>query len=433
MKGFSYNIDLCVSCHACVAGCYLENGPLVGWRKINQEPYGLYPGLPVHNISLACNHCADASCMEGCPANAYYKDEVSGAVLLRAERCIGCNYCFWNCPYDAPIYNTFTKTVEKCTLCQDSLINGFDPACVSACPTGALKFNEFDSSVSNSILEDKDLNPRLKISGSINESLNIIPEIKNDQTGVPFTKKSKVEAKNEWVLILFSFLTSLLFAFNISAYFGRISIPDSIYIFLCVAVLALPMAHLGKPMRAWRSVAGLFRSPLSTEIGFLMLFIISSVLAVFLEIRIIWTISFIAGLILLITIDNVYTFSDKQLKTHTGQAFLTGLILASFMLGELVPFIFVGLIKTSALIYHDRLKGFSGHRLFQLIGYIIMLAISAFSLYLAGPLYLIMFIILCVGELINRITYYIDFTPVSHLKSFYNNILISYEKRQNPK
>ena len=62
------------------------------------------PLLSVINISIACNHCEKPSCLEGCPAKAYTVDS-TGAVIHHQERCMGCRYCTWRCPYDAPKIN----------------------------------------------------------------------------------------------------------------------------------------------------------------------------------------------------------------------------------------------------------------------------------------------------------------------------------------
>ena len=69
-KGFIFNGALCVNCKACIAACLLENRPDNEIRTVYIYNKGIQPGLPVINLSLACNHCKNAACLKGCPARA---------------------------------------------------------------------------------------------------------------------------------------------------------------------------------------------------------------------------------------------------------------------------------------------------------------------------------------------------------------------------
>jgi formate dehydrogenase iron-sulfur subunit len=96
----------------------------------------------------ACMHCVHPACVSACPVAALYKTP-EGPVLWDKERCIGCRYCMIACPFEIPTFEwekglLDQPRIRKCTLCVDRLGAGHPPACVQACPTGALKFGDRD-------------------------------------------------------------------------------------------------------------------------------------------------------------------------------------------------------------------------------------------------------------------------------------------------
>jgi len=105
-NGFIFDLNKCVGCHACGVACKIENGKEQHhpWREISTFNSFQHPQLPVFHYSMACNHCEDAPCMISCPALAYSKDDNLNTITFNADKCIGCTYCTWACPYDAPKY-----------------------------------------------------------------------------------------------------------------------------------------------------------------------------------------------------------------------------------------------------------------------------------------------------------------------------------------
>ena len=108
---FYFNSELCTGCKACMIACIdkhnLNKGVL--WRRVLEYSGGEW--LPVgdayeqnvfaYYVSLSCNHCENPVCAEACPTQAMHKDE-NGIVSVDPDRCVGCRYCEWNCPYGAP-------------------------------------------------------------------------------------------------------------------------------------------------------------------------------------------------------------------------------------------------------------------------------------------------------------------------------------------
>jgi len=87
-----------------------------------------------------CMHCQDPGCLEACPAPGAIIQYANGIVDFHEENCIGCGYCITGCPFDIPRLSAKDSKVYKCTLCSDRVAVGREPACIKACPTGALQF-----------------------------------------------------------------------------------------------------------------------------------------------------------------------------------------------------------------------------------------------------------------------------------------------------
>ena len=85
-------------------------------------------------------HCADPGCLKACPAPGAIVQYSNGIVDFHEENCIGCGYCITGCPFDIPRISKRDHKAYKCTLCSDRVAVGLEPACIKACPTGALVF-----------------------------------------------------------------------------------------------------------------------------------------------------------------------------------------------------------------------------------------------------------------------------------------------------
>ncbi len=140
---FHFDMTLCIGCQCCVVACNEQNNNPAGvnWRRVGEMEGGVYPDTKRFHISMACNHCLDPACLTGCPTDAYIKLD-DGIVKQKAEECIGCGYCSWNCPYGVPQYNPERNIVTKCDMCHSRLKAGELPACVAACPEGAIQIEK---------------------------------------------------------------------------------------------------------------------------------------------------------------------------------------------------------------------------------------------------------------------------------------------------
>jgi Fe-S-cluster-containing dehydrogenase component len=158
MKQLALVIDLnvCVGCHACVTSCKEWNtsgaaGPLTDlnayvWRVSPRAPSstacrpieaGAFPNTrrPIH-FPKSCLHCEDPPCVPVCPTGASYKRAEDGIVLVDYDKCIGCKYCAWACPYGAREFDEERKVMTKCTLCVDRI---YDEQAAAAGPQARLR------------------------------------------------------------------------------------------------------------------------------------------------------------------------------------------------------------------------------------------------------------------------------------------------------
>ena len=193
--GLAVDLNACVGCNTCVISCQAENNiPVVGksevyrrrimhWIKIDRY-YSDDPANPLVSYQPnLCQHCDNAPCENVCPVSATNHSS-EGINQMSYNRCIGTKYCINNCPYRARRFNWYKYVnndefdynthsdlgkmvlnpdvtvrsrgvVEKCSFCVQriqekkmeaklenrTLEDGeIQPACVQACPAGALVF-----------------------------------------------------------------------------------------------------------------------------------------------------------------------------------------------------------------------------------------------------------------------------------------------------
>ncbi len=155
--GFHINSSICTGCKACQMACTDKNDLPVGlkFRKVVQYGNGSWvshasqkevyspANLFAYTVAFACNHCESPACVEVCPTTAMHKRD-DGIVVIDPEKCIGCRYCEWACPYSGPQFNEAKGQMTKCDFCQDLLAQGQNPACVDACVMRAIEYGDIE-------------------------------------------------------------------------------------------------------------------------------------------------------------------------------------------------------------------------------------------------------------------------------------------------
>lgn len=128
--------DKCTGCMQCELACsWVQTGTFQPSRSLirvnifdEEASYAPY----------TCLQCDEAWCMTACPVNAIAIDPVTGAKVVLERACVGCHLCTIACPYGTVFTLPGTDKAAKCNLC------GGEPACASACPTGAIEWGSAD-------------------------------------------------------------------------------------------------------------------------------------------------------------------------------------------------------------------------------------------------------------------------------------------------
>ena len=189
--GMVIDIDKCNGCGDCMVACAVENNvppvpaaagerKAITWLKVYRVSNGQkFPDHRSAFIPISCQQCGEHTpCVSVCPQQAVDVDPKTGIVGQMPERCLGCRYCMAACPYHARYFNWWDPVwpagmekalnpqvsprmrgvVEKCNFChgryqaarakaaaegRKELSPGeYTPACVEACPTGAVTFGD---------------------------------------------------------------------------------------------------------------------------------------------------------------------------------------------------------------------------------------------------------------------------------------------------
>ena len=162
-KAILYDSTMCVGCRACQNACRRWNelppdssgyGGIYDnpsdlsaktWTLIKFKELGGSGSGDILFFKYQCMHCTEAACVEVCPSGALFHNEY-GMVAYDKDKCIGCGYCTQYCPFQVPHLSDGTlknlQKVGKCDFCVERVTSNQQPACVNACPTGALSFGD---------------------------------------------------------------------------------------------------------------------------------------------------------------------------------------------------------------------------------------------------------------------------------------------------
>jgi DMSO reductase iron-sulfur subunit len=275
---FHFDAVKCVGCRCCEVACNEQNNnPAdIKWRRVGEMEGGDFPAFTQMLNSMSCNHCIDPECLRGCPTESYIKIAKTGIVVHDDDTCIGCQYCTWNCPYGVPVFHEERNIVTKCHMCHERLDVGQSPACVQACPAGAIEIEvvNIEEWLNRDIDEQANMPflPDARITNSTTRYT--LPE------NLPENMKEMDEhilkpAHSEIPLVFMTVLTQIslggflaLFLGDFMSLFGfeNVSWIMALLVMLPSAIgLPLSALHLGRPFLAITAMKNIKTSWLSRE------------------------------------------------------------------------------------------------------------------------------------------------------------------------
>ena len=144
MKKVYVKEEVCIGCKLCEVYCQLQHADTSDLVKAFKSEFP--PPLPrlrvdergVVSLSVRCQQCDEAPCVQACLTGALSRDPESRLVTVDEDKCIGCWTCVLTCPLAAIRQDKEQKKALKCDLCQGEEI----PVCVANCPNEALVYVE---------------------------------------------------------------------------------------------------------------------------------------------------------------------------------------------------------------------------------------------------------------------------------------------------
>lgn len=156
--GMWLDLSRCIGCRACQVACRewnelepaptAQTGSYENPRGLDGDTWKQVKFLETTDerratkwlfYSDSCKHCFDAPCMQACPTGAIARTD-DGVIRVDPDVCNGNGHCVPACPFGVIEISEKTQVAQKCTMCEDRLDAGREPACAQVCPTDCIEF-----------------------------------------------------------------------------------------------------------------------------------------------------------------------------------------------------------------------------------------------------------------------------------------------------
>src|ERR1035437_4209196 len=133
-----FHRDHCLACRSCELACSVAHSESGVLESALAEEFPPRRRVVLASGSdgveaLRCEQCLEPLCAFACKSGALRRDSATGRVTLDEARCVACYMCLTVCPFGIRP-DPARERVVRCDVC----LGRATPACVEACPTGAL-------------------------------------------------------------------------------------------------------------------------------------------------------------------------------------------------------------------------------------------------------------------------------------------------------
>src|SRR5262245_323433 len=124
IKATLIDLNNCIGCRACQVACKqwndrdgeetdfsgqfgMQNPVTLSAKTLTLISFHELPepkapgGLQYVFAMRRCLHCIEPACVSACPTTALHRRD-DGPVVYEEDKCIGCRYCIWACPWGVP-------------------------------------------------------------------------------------------------------------------------------------------------------------------------------------------------------------------------------------------------------------------------------------------------------------------------------------------
>ena len=133
-----FHREHCLACRSCELACSVAHSESGVLESALAEEFPPRRRVVLASGSdgveaLRCEQCLEPLCAFACKSGALHRDPATGRVTLDEARCVACYMCLTVCPFGIRP-DPARDRVVRCDVC----FGRATPACVEACPTGAL-------------------------------------------------------------------------------------------------------------------------------------------------------------------------------------------------------------------------------------------------------------------------------------------------------